>query len=209
MSVDESGIGDREGRAAKRFKIHGILRDALRTKSVGVIEERPDEGLGQVRQAGRRDRVDRADDQPRAHAARHRHLRDQGARRGDLLAAPAHRRRPRTRWSGSCARCMVREGAPADVFQCVEEPSIPLSQELMAICDLTIATGGRGDGQGGVQLRQAGVRRRRRQLDDGDRRDRRHRRGGPQHAAVEDLRLRLRLLGRRQPAHRRPHLRRA
>ena len=37
---------------------------------------------------------------------------------------------------------MAREGAPADVFQCVEEPSIPLSQELMAICDLTLATGG-------------------------------------------------------------------
>ena len=30
MSVDESGIGDREGRVGKRFKIHGILRDALR-----------------------------------------------------------------------------------------------------------------------------------------------------------------------------------
>ena len=38
MSVDESGIGDRDGRVAKRFKIHGILRDALRTPSVGVIE---------------------------------------------------------------------------------------------------------------------------------------------------------------------------
>ena len=45
MSVDESGIGDREGRAAKRFKIHGILRDALRTQSVGVIEEDPAKGL--------------------------------------------------------------------------------------------------------------------------------------------------------------------
>jgi sulfoacetaldehyde dehydrogenase len=28
------------------------------------------------------------------------------------------------------------------VLQCVEEPSIPLAQELMSICDLTIATGG-------------------------------------------------------------------
>ena len=37
---------------------------------------------------------------------------------------------------------MVREGAPADVFQCVEQPSIPLSQRLMAECDLTLATGG-------------------------------------------------------------------
>jgi len=37
---------------------------------------------------------------------------------------------------------MVRQGAPADVFQCVERPSIPLSQQLMADCDLTMATGG-------------------------------------------------------------------
>ena len=103
---------------------------------------------------------------------------------------------------------MEREGAPADVFQCVEEPSIPLSQELMAICDLTLATGGAGDGQGRLQLGQARLRCRRRQLDDGDRRNRRCRRGRPELPDVEDLRLRLRMLGRRQPAHRRSHLRR-
>jgi sulfoacetaldehyde dehydrogenase len=34
------------------------------------------------------------------------------------------------------------QGAPADAVQCVEKPSIPLAQELMSICDLTIATGG-------------------------------------------------------------------
>ncbi len=39
MGVDESGIGDREGRAGKRFKMLGVLRDALRQKSVGVIED--------------------------------------------------------------------------------------------------------------------------------------------------------------------------
>jgi sulfoacetaldehyde dehydrogenase len=33
-------------------------------------------------------------------------------------------------------------GAPVDLLQCVEKPSIPLAQELMATCDLTIATGG-------------------------------------------------------------------
>src|SRR6185312_5985986 len=33
-------------------------------------------------------------------------------------------------------------GAPEDILQCVEAPSIPLSQELMARADLTIATGG-------------------------------------------------------------------
>jgi sulfoacetaldehyde dehydrogenase len=33
-------------------------------------------------------------------------------------------------------------GAPVDLLQCVERPSIPLAQNLMASCDLTIATGG-------------------------------------------------------------------
>jgi sulfoacetaldehyde dehydrogenase len=43
--VDESGLGDRAGRPAKRFKIMGILRDALRQKSMGAIEELPDKGI--------------------------------------------------------------------------------------------------------------------------------------------------------------------
>jgi sulfoacetaldehyde dehydrogenase len=42
MGVDESGLGDREGRPAKRFKIMGTLRDALRQKSIGIIEEDPE-----------------------------------------------------------------------------------------------------------------------------------------------------------------------
>src|SRR5207344_3567991 len=33
-------------------------------------------------------------------------------------------------------------GAPEDLLQCVERPSIPLARELMSMCDLTIATGG-------------------------------------------------------------------
>src|SRR5262249_20646303 len=33
-------------------------------------------------------------------------------------------------------------GAPEDLVQCIDKPSIPLAQELMSICDLTIATGG-------------------------------------------------------------------
>jgi sulfoacetaldehyde dehydrogenase len=33
-------------------------------------------------------------------------------------------------------------GAPVDLLQCVEKPSIPLANALMSICDLTMATGG-------------------------------------------------------------------
>src|SRR5206468_11724092 len=37
---------------------------------------------------------------------------------------------------------LTAAGAPEDLLQCVERPSIPLARELMSICDLTIATGG-------------------------------------------------------------------
>src|SRR5215212_11280212 len=45
MSVDESGMGSADGVPARRWKILGILRDALRTRSVGIIEELPDKGI--------------------------------------------------------------------------------------------------------------------------------------------------------------------
>src|SRR5678815_4285629 len=45
MSVEESGMGSADGVPARRMKILGILRDALRTKSVGVIEELPERGI--------------------------------------------------------------------------------------------------------------------------------------------------------------------
>jgi sulfoacetaldehyde dehydrogenase len=45
MSVAESGMGSAEGVPARRWKILGILRDALRTSSVGIIEEIAEKGI--------------------------------------------------------------------------------------------------------------------------------------------------------------------
>lgn len=45
MGIEESRLGDPESRMGKRMKIRGVLRDALRQKSVGVIEELPEKGL--------------------------------------------------------------------------------------------------------------------------------------------------------------------
>jgi sulfoacetaldehyde dehydrogenase len=40
-------------------------------------------------------------------------------------------------------RCTLKKlGIPEDVLQSIARPSIPLAQEIMSICDLTIATGG-------------------------------------------------------------------
>jgi sulfoacetaldehyde dehydrogenase len=141
MSVDESGIGDRQGRVAKRFKIHGILRDALRTPSVGIIEEDPVKGLvkyakpaGVIASIVPMTNPELTPPGTAIYAIEAR----------DAVIFSPHPRTKRT--TNEVIRLlrevMVREGAPADIFQCVDEPSIPLSQELMARCDLTLATGG-------------------------------------------------------------------
>ena len=45
MGVDESGLGDREGRPGKRFKIMGILRDCLRQKVWALSRRSPKRAL--------------------------------------------------------------------------------------------------------------------------------------------------------------------
>jgi sulfoacetaldehyde dehydrogenase len=141
MSVDESGIGDRDGRVAKRFKIHGILRDALRTPSVGIIERDPERGLvkyakpaGVIASIVPMTNPELTPPGSAIYAIKAR----------DAVIFSPHPRTKRT--TGEVVRIlrevMEREGAPADLFQCVEQPSIPLSQQLMADCDLTLATGG-------------------------------------------------------------------
>ena len=42
LGIKESRFGDPISRENKRFKIRGILRDCLRQKTVGVIEEMPE-----------------------------------------------------------------------------------------------------------------------------------------------------------------------
>ena len=42
MGIKESRFGDPISRENKRFKIRGILRDCLREKSVGCVQEMPE-----------------------------------------------------------------------------------------------------------------------------------------------------------------------
>jgi sulfoacetaldehyde dehydrogenase len=141
MSVDESGLGDRAGRPNKRFKIMGILRDALRQKSMGVIEEIPEKGI--VKYAKPAGVI--ASLVPVTNAA----LTEAGNGiyalkcKDAIIFSPHPASKKTTIETVRLMRAALkREGAPEDLFQCVERPSIPLAQELMSICDLTIATGG-------------------------------------------------------------------
>lgn len=141
MGVDESGVGDRAGRGAKRFKIQGILRDALRQKSVGVIEV--DNAKGLVKYAKPAGVI--ASLIPMTNPE----LTPPGTgiyamKCKDAVIFSPHPRSKRTTYEmvEVMRKTLKKLGAPEDLFQCVEKPSIPLTQELMAICDLTMATGG-------------------------------------------------------------------
>ncbi len=141
MGVEESGLGDPVGRVNKRFKIMGILRDVLRQKSVGIIEEFPERGIVKY---GKPVGVI-ASIVPTTNPE----LTPPGVGifamkcRDAVIFAPHPRSRKTTYEMVRVMReALKREGTPEDLFQCVEKTSIPLSQELMAICDLVQATGG-------------------------------------------------------------------
>ncbi len=141
MAVAESKMGNADGAATRRFKIIGILRDALRQKSVGVIET--DEAKGLVKYA-----------KPAGVIAGLLPVTNpvvtmvgmaiNAVKCRDAVIFSPH---PASRASALEVIRILRAalkaaGAPEDLLQCFEKPSIPLAQELMSICDLTIATGG-------------------------------------------------------------------
>jgi sulfoacetaldehyde dehydrogenase len=139
MSVDESGMGSREPR--RRAKVLGILRDALRQKSMGIIEEIPDKGIVKyAKPAGvicSLIPVTSPYITPIGIAIYAIKCKDA------VIFSPHPSSRKTTNETVRLMRAALKElGVPEDVLQCVEQPSIPLANELMSICDLTIATGG-------------------------------------------------------------------
>ena len=141
MSVEESGMGSAEGVPARRWKILGILRDALRTPSIGIIEELPEKGIVKyAKPAGviagllpvTNPLVTMVNMAINAIKCR------------DAVIFSPHplSRKTALEIARVLRLALEKQGAPADLILCVEKPSIPLAQELMSICDLTIATGG-------------------------------------------------------------------
>ncbi len=139
MSVDESGMGGRE--PTRRAKILGVLRDALRQKSIGIIEEIPEKGIVKyAKPAGviaSLIPVTSPYVTPATVAIYAIKCRDA------VIFSPHPGSRKTTFETVRIMRAALKKaGAPENILQCVESPSIPLAQELMSICELTIATGG-------------------------------------------------------------------
>jgi sulfoacetaldehyde dehydrogenase len=139
MSVDESGMGRRE--PGRRAKVQGILRDALRQRSMGIIEE--DHARGIVKYA-----------KPAGVIAAlipvtSPYVTPVGIAiyaikcKDAVIFAPHPSSRRTTTEAVRVMRAALKKlSVLEDVLQVVERPSIRLANALMAACDLTIATGG-------------------------------------------------------------------
>lgn len=139
MSVDETGMGGRE--PTRRSKVLGILRDALRQKSIGIIEEDIEKQIVKyAKPAGviaSLIPVTSPYVTPVSTAI-------YAIKCKDAVIFSPHPGSKRTTFEvvRLMRAALEKLGAPVDLLQCVEKPSIPLANELMSICDLTIATGG-------------------------------------------------------------------
>ena len=141
MGIEESGLGDPVSRMGKRMKIRGVLRDALRQKSVGVIEELPEKGIVKY---GKPVGIiacivptTNPDLTPAGNAI-------YAIKARDAVIFSPHPRAKKTSFETVrlMREALAREGAPADILQCLTRVNIPMSQALMARADLIIATGG-------------------------------------------------------------------
>lgn len=143
MGIEESGLGDFESRMNKRMKIRGVLRDALRSPSVGVIEEDAERGLVKygkpVGVIGCVVPTTNPDLTPAGNAI-------YAIKARDVVVFSPHPRSKHTTLETVrlMREALEAEGAPADILQCITLPSLAASQEIMRRSDLVIATGGQG-----------------------------------------------------------------
>ena len=141
MGIEESDLGDPVSRMGKRMKIRGILRDALRQKSVGIIEEIPEKGIVKygkpVGVIASIIPTTNPDWTPAGNAVT-------GIKGRLSTIFEAHPRSKKTSFETVrlMREALEREGAPADILQCLQNVNIPMSQALMARADLVLATGG-------------------------------------------------------------------
>lgn len=142
MGIEESKLGDPASRMNKRFKIRGVLRDALRQKSIGIIEELPDKGIvkyakpvGIIASIVPTTNPDLTPAGSAIYAIKAR----------DVVIFSPHPRSKNTTFETVrlMREALEREGAPADILQCLTQVNIPMSKALMAEANLVLATGGK------------------------------------------------------------------
>ena len=142
LAVDETGMGNYEDKITKhKNKILGIIVDALAAKTVGLIERDEARGISKyakpVGVVGALTPTTNPTATPGSNGVTI--LKGRNA----VIFAP----HPRSKKATALAVGMMRHGlkivgAPEDLVQVIEEPSIDATNELMKKVDLIVATGG-------------------------------------------------------------------
>lgn len=142
MAVEETGMGIVEHKVSKhKGKVMGVLKDIKGAKSVGLIEEDEEKGIYKYAKpigvVGALTPVTNPTATPGSNGISI--LKGRNA----VIFAP----HPRAKKCSKMAVDFMRQGlkkvgAPEDLIQIIEEPSIELTNELMKAVDLVVATGG-------------------------------------------------------------------
>jgi sulfoacetaldehyde dehydrogenase len=144
LAVDEGGFGNYADKVSKiRNRIMGTLADIAGVKTVGVVEEIPEKGLVKIAKPVGVVAALIPTTGPDATPP----LKTLLALKGrNAIVIAAH---PRTQKTTALVVQYMREacervGAPADLVQLIDKPSLPKTQDLMRRADLIVATGGEG-----------------------------------------------------------------
>jgi len=155
MSVEESGMGSAEGVPARRWKILGILRDALRARSVGIIEELPDKGIVKYAKPAGVIAGLLPVTNPLVTMV---NMSINALKCKDAIVFSPHplSRKTALEITRVLRAALKKQGAPEDLILCLPKPSIPLAQQLMAGAD-TNNDGRVGWEEGGLQTAEEHV----------------------------------------------------
>lgn len=144
LAVDETGLGCYEDKICKNTDTAAVFWDYLKDKkSVGIINEIPELGLMEVAHpVGVIGAITPATNPTVTPLGNFMHaLKGKNA----VIISPAPRAKETTSKTIDLIReTLAKNGAPVDLIQVVDDVTIERSAELMALCDLVIATGGSG-----------------------------------------------------------------
>ncbi len=142
LAVDETGMGVYEHKVLKhQKKTLGTLRDMQGVKTVGVIEEDSQKGLIKIAKPvgviGALTPVTNCEATLPSKG-----LPALKCRNAIIFAPHPHAKKTAALVVETLREGLRKAGAPLDLIQAIDEPSVELSKELMSKVDLVVATGG-------------------------------------------------------------------
>ena len=142
LAIEETGMGSYEHKFLKhQVKTIGVLRDLKNIKSVGVIEEDTEKGLVKIAKPvgviGALTPVTNCEATLPSKA-----LPALKCRNAIIFAPHPYAKKTAALVCKTLRAGLKKAGAPEDLIQTINEPTIDLSKELMSKVDLVLATGG-------------------------------------------------------------------